>query len=305
LLLWLPAGPSGQSLRWPAWANLLSPTATRESLAALGLPPVFSRVVPVPLPLAELVVAVLLFVPATGRPGAAAALGLLTAFSVVLVAALARGRRPACNCFGASAGSVISWRTIGRNLVLALMAVVGFFVGPASSPRPGPGADVYLAWVLLAMVVALIFLVGQLWGQNRSLLGRLEELGATEHGRRHGHTGVVALAPGARAPSFTLPDASGRPRALEQLLSSSGDGLTVLFVDTGCTACGTALAHLAEQGQGPRRVVVLVTGEAGPTASRLRSAGSDAVVLQSTREVALGYGVVRVPAAVALDGRDG
>jgi hypothetical protein len=44
-------------------------------------------------------------------------LAMLLAFTTLIVSLLARGRRPACACFGAARSRPISWWTVVRNVV--------------------------------------------------------------------------------------------------------------------------------------------------------------------------------------------
>lgn len=56
---------------------------------------------------------------------AALLLGTLSAgFAVLLTALLARGRRPACHCFGPASGRTASWLSVLRNLALVGAAVL-------------------------------------------------------------------------------------------------------------------------------------------------------------------------------------
>lgn len=52
------------------------------------------------------------------------AIGLLVAFSALLVINLRRGRRPACACFGRWSSKPITWRDVGRNVLLMIIAVL-------------------------------------------------------------------------------------------------------------------------------------------------------------------------------------
>ena len=51
-------------------------------------------------------------------------LAMLLAFTTLIVSLLARGRRPACACFGAARSRPISWWTVVRNLVFIMVNVI-------------------------------------------------------------------------------------------------------------------------------------------------------------------------------------
>jgi hypothetical protein len=93
-----------------------------EDAAALGTPRWIVRT----LPWFEIVLGAVL-VSGLARPVAAAVAGLvLLAFTVLLVANLARGRRPPCACFGAASRRPIGPGSLVRNVVLLALAVIAF-----------------------------------------------------------------------------------------------------------------------------------------------------------------------------------
>ena len=99
---------------------------TRTSVIDLGVPSRVSGLVTAALPLAEIMAAVALILPL--RPvmlaGAALALVLLVAFTVVIGRTLAAGRRPPCHCFGARSNVPLGPDAIVRNAALAALALV-------------------------------------------------------------------------------------------------------------------------------------------------------------------------------------
>jgi uncharacterized membrane protein YphA (DoxX/SURF4 family) len=110
-----------------AAAKLADLRGTRTSVAALGIPAPAARLVGTALPVVELSVASALLIPDTARIGAVAAAVLLSVFSGAIAVNLARGRRPACNCFGQLRSQPIGVPTLIRNLALlglALLATV-------------------------------------------------------------------------------------------------------------------------------------------------------------------------------------
>ncbi len=148
-----------------AVAKRADPVRTAASFRALGLgagaAPAATAV-----PLAELVVAAGLVV-APGR-AAPVAVGLLVAFSVVLVRALAAGVEVGCGCFGGTGRTTVSARDLARNALLVVAAALATVGG-------GPG-DVGLADVVLVATVGMLALVvGAAW-ELRDRLGRLWHL---------------------------------------------------------------------------------------------------------------------------------
>jgi len=99
---------------------------TRTAVIDLGVPSKVSGVVTAALPLVEITAAVALLLPlrAVMLAGAALALVLLAAFTVVIGRTLAAGRRPPCHCFGARSNAPLGLDAIVRNAALAALAVV-------------------------------------------------------------------------------------------------------------------------------------------------------------------------------------
>lgn len=104
---------------------------------------------------AEAAVVVLLAVPAAAHAGYVLAVGLLGVLSAAILAALRRGRRPACRCFGAG-GAPLDARHVLRNAVLLALAVLGWAVLQAPSPGPLRPAGVLLGLAAAVPVAALV-----------------------------------------------------------------------------------------------------------------------------------------------------
>src|SRR3954469_18673670 len=103
-------------------AKLADPAGSRQALLDFGVPRVLAPVLGVLLPLAELAVAVALLPLASAWYGALGALSLLLLFVFGIALNLARGRSPACHCFGQLSSSPAGWTTLARNVVLAAIA---------------------------------------------------------------------------------------------------------------------------------------------------------------------------------------
>ena len=122
-------------------AKLADRDGTREAVAGFGVPPSLVRPVALGLAPAEIVVAVLVLVPATAAVGLVLALGLLLAFTAAVVIALRAGRRPECHCFGRIGGADVSARTVVRNLALAGARALSASAGwPPATRRRAPAS---------------------------------------------------------------------------------------------------------------------------------------------------------------------
>ena len=186
------------------------------------------------LPLIELVTAVLLAIGDLAWWGALAAFVLLSVFTVAIVTNIVRGRRPNCRCFGAWSAKPISGKTVVRNVVLALIALLFILVPRDDIPQLrdlSMSVEGVVAWWLAAGLIVIMFLllavlvegwlIVQLLQQHGRLLIRLDRIEA--HLGIQSDTGSVpqemtGLPPGTPAPPFELLDLNGNPQQLLSLL---------------------------------------------------------------------------------------
>jgi uncharacterized membrane protein YphA (DoxX/SURF4 family) len=145
-------------------AKLADREGTRRSLRGFGLPERLAAVVAI----AELVAAGLLVAPQTATAGAISALALLAAFTTAIGAALARGVRPDCGCFGRAHSMPVGRGTLARNALLATCAAA-VLVRPAATLTD---------WMVAVGAVAIAHAAfsWQLLRQNGRLWRRLDAL---------------------------------------------------------------------------------------------------------------------------------
>ncbi len=242
-----------------ALAKLTDLDGTRDALAGFGLPGALVAPGALVLPAVELAVAVLLLFGATRVVGAAGALGLLALFTVAVIANLARGRTPACHCFGRLHSAPAGWSTVARNAALA--ACAGAVLAAAGS---GPEPDAF-AWVgklglaeLLALV-AVLGAVGLAAAGGAAFLSLMRSQGRllveVEIMRRsleaagidvEPEQALVELGrdPGTPAPDFATETATGQRIALGDLLEP-GLPLLLTFTSPGCGPCAALLPVLS------------------------------------------------------------
>lgn len=96
------------------------PQQWRTEAQAMGVAPSAAA----PVPYVELVVGALLVVQLQRHVVAWVAVGLLVAFTTLLVVRLAQGQRPACACFGALSPTPIGAMHVLRNVAFIAVAVV-------------------------------------------------------------------------------------------------------------------------------------------------------------------------------------
>jgi methylamine dehydrogenase accessory protein MauD len=273
---------------------------TPAALRAFGVPSSAAQPVGWLLPAAELVVAVALLPVALARYGALAAATLLAVFTTAVAYQLARGRQPACNCFGQVHSAPIGKSTLLRNAGLLALAVVAAVYGWR---QPGPSAVAWLGEPLQAAIAAL------------ALLAAVEAAVLVALLRRHGHAlirlaGLDEAAPveaglpiGAEAPGFDLPDLGGEIVSLATL-RERGLPLLLLFSDP---ACGPCSALLPQVGRWQREhddeltVVVISNGDVADNHVSASEHGLTLLLRQEAHAVGLAYGANGTPMAVLVD----
>jgi thiol-disulfide isomerase/thioredoxin len=266
------------------------------------------------LPLGELIVALAL-VPAWSARAAAFAAALLFLLFLALVSyQLAKGRHPACHCFGQLHSKPIGMHTLVRNGTLALLAAL-----VAGSPAPSwsmlansiPYVSPLVLTVLLglgALVAAEGWLLLNLARQQGRLLLRLDEVEARLSGRpssaRSGSGPVPGLPVGAPAPDFELPTLEGSRIGLQEL-RRAGRPILLLSVDPSCGPCASLLPEVAQwqpTHEAVLSIAVLSRGSADLNRRRLGSHGISPVLLQQKQEVAERYQALATPSAVLISG---
>jgi hypothetical protein len=252
-----------------AVAKLADRPSFRETLAEFGVPRVLTGGGALMLPLTELVVAALLSPAATARVAAGAALALLVVFCAAVAAALARGARPACACFGSVRSTPVGRGTLARNALLGGAAA-------AVAIEPGAALPALSPAVVLGVALALAgWLCQELLRRHGRLLLRLDALEGAAAG----------LPVGAPAPRFALLDG----------LLARGLPVALVFTDAECGPCREAVPVLAaEQRRLAGRLAVAVISR-GATQH-----GLDNVEVVADHDLALSYGIVGTPAAVLV-----
>lgn len=291
-------------------AKLFDREGSRASAKDFGVPRVLAPLVALLLPVAELSCAVLLLVPSLAAYGAMGAAALLVAFSAGIAITLARGRKPACHCFGQLSSSPIGWSTLGRNAALLIGASLVIWmndVAIAVNPAPATADTV----MLLALALLLQTVLGAtglfyLLRQNGKVMLRLEaveaKLGLVEAPEPI-NTGLPV---GSAAPSFDLRDLDGQRVSLARLQTADRP-VVLIFSEPGCASCEALLPELAQwQQEHATAVQFVLVSRDSVEANREKMAGLfiAPVLLQKNREVAEAYGVVGTPSAVLVeDGR--
>ena len=292
-----------------AVAKLADRDRTAQTLDEFGVPERLLGAAAMALPLAELAIAAALIPAPTAAAAAIGALALLVLFSLGVAAALRRGERPDCNCFGQVGSKPVGRSTFVRNGLLATLAAAVALGGGGSSFAEAfdgvTGTEGLVGAGIVAVVAAIAlqaWFSWQLFRQNGRLVARVSVLERALAGDA-APVQHSALEIGDPVPSFALPDLEGARRSLDDLLAP-GAPFALLFSDPGCAACGPLLGRLAEVGdeqEAPIEIVVISRGDAAEERTRMNGHLPATVLLQEAHEVADLCGVPAVPTAFVVD----
>jgi thiol-disulfide isomerase/thioredoxin len=299
-------------------AKLADRAGSRQAVVGFGLPGGLAGPLAIVLPLAELATGAALLPAASAWWGAVAALSLLLLFVAAISLNLARGRRPACHCFGQLSSAPVGWPTLARNGVLAVIA--GFIVWQGRGD-PGPSVVGWLrglapyqllglvsGLVLLGVLVVEGLLLINLLRQNGRLLVRLETLEARlDTGVAPGPTEAPAapepgLPVGSPAPAFSLSGLRGEILTLDYL-RALGKPTMLVFSDPGCGPCQALLPEIARwQREHAEKLTVALISQGSLKANLAKSAehGLQHVLLQQDREIGEAYQEAGTPSAVLV-----
>lgn len=335
----LSRGVLGGTFLLAGMAKFASPRAAATAVAEFGAP-AFARPLLRGLPHVEVAVALSLAFAATAWFGAWTAAALLVIFIVAMLANLARGRRPDCNCFGQVRPAPISALTVLRNVVL--LAVAAWLVAAG----PPPVSTDFWAWfrvlpvqrrLLVAVVGLCLFVVlrAALPGdpdaqadnddaddapeavvparRARSAPPATTAAAAAPSAGSASTANPAGPAPGRRltgngvaagtvAPGFTLPDLTGHMHTLESLVAR-GKPVVLVFSSPGCESCQALVPKLPAQvtAHGDRITLVLVSRDTvARNLAKLKEPGDLLVLRQQEYEVAEDYDITTSPAGIVV-----
>lgn len=300
-------------------AKMADKTAFRRALVDFGLPPRAAEPLHLALPIAEIAIALALLGATSSWAAALAALVLLVLFTTAIAINLAKGRTPACHCFGELGDGAVSRRTLMRNALLAILAGLILWRGPMQG-GPGilEGLQVLSALqfgIVLPLVVTVILFAIQGWfivhllRQNGRLLLRVEALEASSQAMALPAayplqpSGQNGLLPGTEAPAFNLPSAIGSGVVSLSTLLEHGKPVILIFIDPDCGPC-THLRPKIERWQQihARRLTFAVISRVGKNenGSLGQWEGMQHLLLQESDNISDVYHVHGTPSAIFL-----
>lgn len=292
--------------------KLLDRPGSIKAMKAFGTPDEFAKTFAIALPFAELVFAFCLLFTDMAWLGAIGGLLLLLTFIGGMLWQISQGKAPDCHCFGQIHSEPVGKKSLVRNIVFAVLALVLIAQGRdgqgLSLAETGPEmVQMALIFLLLTLAVVLLAYVKRLSDQQTEILRRMGvlELASGESlpvERNDAGDPNDGLPIGAPLPDFAIPDLNGRTVRFEQLLADNKPFL-FFFVGVTCSPCEAFMPEITEweeELKGKVRFVFITHGDVEINRKKLAN-GNRIVLVEKSREFALTLNAKWTPTALFVD----
>lgn len=296
--------------------KLLDLEGSEKAVKDFGTPEELAKTFAIALPFAELVFAVMLLFVETSWLGAIGALILLLTFIGGMIWQMAQGNAPDCHCFGQIHSAPVSRKTLIRNIVFAVLALVLIAAGRENQglsfsdiSSETDFMQIILSLAAVGLLAAVVFYLKKISEQQVQIMRRIEviELLAHEDGkglhREDVETPHEGLPIGASAPDFEAKDLNGKMVSFEQLLAK-GKAVLFFFVGPNCAPCAALLPEI-EAWQNDLKdnldFVFISSGKPAENAGKLGGETFKQILLQKDNEIAESFNAKWTPTAVLIN----
>lgn len=305
-------------------AKLYDLQGSKKAVKDFGVPDALANPVAVLLPVAELIVAALLIFVQTSWFGAIGAAILLAVFIGGMAYQMAKGNAPDCHCFGAVHSEPVSPKSLIRNGIFVVPAIVliitgrgqqglNLFESANNNVSQESSMQIIIGLAVVALLAAVVYFLKQISEQQTQIMRRIEILEFTAHEgtkeveREDVTPPTEGLPIGAPAPEFALADIGGKETSLKNLLTPK-KATVLFFVSPTCNPCGALLPEIEgwqESLKDKLDFVFVSSGKPKENADKLAGKTFKKILLQNDREVAELYGAKWTPSAILInsDGR--
>jgi peroxiredoxin/uncharacterized membrane protein YphA (DoxX/SURF4 family) len=294
--------------------KLLDLEGSEKAVKAFGTPDNYAKFFAFGLPFAEIVFAVCLLFVGTSWIGAIGALILLLSFIGGMISQIRQGNAPDCHCFGAIHSEPVSVKSLVRNIVFALLAVVliasgkynqGLSLADLSNEML---LQLIFGFTSLGLLIWAVSYLKKISEQQNQIMRRIEVLevisneGAAST-RENLANPLEGLPIGAPVPDFVLPNLAGKEVAFEHLLAQAKP-ILFFFVSANCNPCAALLPEIEiwqDELRNKVNIVFVSSGSAKENAEKFGGTKFKQVLLQKDREVAEFFNAVWTPTAVLVN----
>ncbi len=294
--------------------KLLDPVGSAKAMREFGTPDEFAKTFAIALPFAELVFAVCFLFVGMSWVGAIGALLLLLTFIGGMLWQISQGKAPDCHCFGQIHSEPVGKKSLIRNIIFALLALVLIAQGRERQGMTLADSNTEMLqmaviFLLISLVVVLLAYVKKLTDQQNEMLRRMGvlELASGEGGsveRNDAGDPNDGLPIGAPLPGFSIPDLGGRVVSFDHLMADNKPFL-FFFVGASCDPCEVLLPEIEEweAALGDKlRFVFITSGDVQRNREKFGSDGGRIVLVEkSSRAFALSVSAKWTPTALFVD----
>ena len=291
--------------------KLLDLEGSEKAVKDFGVPKDLAKPVSVALPVAEIIVAFLLLPVSTARLGAFGAFVLLAVFVGGMLWQMKLGNAPDCHCFGQIHSEPVSAKSLIRNIVFAVLALIVLIFGGGiglSELSNETALQLFFGIGIVGLLFFAVTYLKKISEQQNLIIRRIEllELIGNEGGetkRDDVHKPHDGLPIGAPAPDFELPDIFGKVVSFEHLLMSGKSSL-FFFVSPTCEPCKALLPEIENwQKELVDKInfVFISSGTAVENAEKLVGENPKTVLLQKKKEIGELFSAPWTPTAVYIN----
>lgn len=299
--------------------KLYDTEGSEKAVKNFGVPESLAKPFAILLPLAEILVAILLLFAEISWFGAIGAFIILLIFIGGMLNQMRLGNAPDCHCFGQIHSAPVSKKTLLRNAVFVIPALILILSGRENQ---GIGVlhssvnnsefdfmNLILGVIIIGFLAAIVYFLKQISDQQTQILRRIEVLEILSHeGSRSVERENISspedgLPIGAPAPNFELPNVYGKNIHFEHLLAK-GKPLLLFFVGVGCVPCASLLPEIEkwQKDLGEKLNFVFVSnGAAKENLAKFSGASVKEILIQKENEVAKEFNAVWTPTALLIN----
>lgn len=301
------------------FAKLFDLSGSKKAMEGFGVPASLAMATGLVLPILEIAIALSLIFVQTSWFGAIGATALLGVFLAGMLWQWKQGNAPDCHCFGQVHSEPVSPKSIIRNVIFIIPALLLIIAG-----RENQGLNLFasninnttessmtiiIGLAVIGLLAAVVYFLKQISEQQVQIMRRIEILEFTAHDgtkeveREDVSNPTEGLPIGTLAPVFELPDLNDKVLALKDLLSPKKTTM-MFFVSPTCNPCGALLPEIEEWQTSLKdklNFVFISTGSAKENADKLAGKTLKKILLQKDREVAELFGAKWTPTVVLVN----
>lgn len=291
--------------------KLLDLEGSEKAVKDFGVPKDLANPLSLALPVAEIVIAFLLLATSTARLGAFGAVLLLSIFIGGMIRQMQLGNAPECHCFGQIHSEPVGAKSLIRNIVFAVLALIVLIFGGGigvSDLANETALQLFLGLGIVGLLFIAVNYLKKISEQQTLIIRRIELLEmiggeGVEAKREDVHTPHDGLPIGAPAPDFELPDLNGKIVSFEHLLMTGKPSL-LLFVSPSCNPCQALLPEIETwQNEFGERMnfVFISSGTSEENIEKFGGATEKIILLQKKKEIGELFAAPWTPTAIYIN----